>query len=306
MKKITLLLVLFAFGTTAFSQTKSGTVYSEHETIDKTREMWKAFKNGDGDAFISFFTDSIYRFINGNMAHVPRESFKNAVNYWNKSFENLEIADDKPASPDAIEYKEGGIWVQDWLLFTGTHTESGINIDVHYHNMYHFNKDGKINAIHFYYDNAVFEEINNSATTRENGVVYINHPYIVKVRKLVNAYCRKDMEGMLEYYDEKAVFSNSAMKWGETQNLEEIREVIKKDFSTLNNIKMKQVGYPDCVHYEKGDMWVVYSWWIFSADSIDGNKKMEMPMMISFYFNKDGKVVSEQDYFSTNHMEGFE
>ena len=32
----------------------------------------------------------------------------------------------KPAFPDAMEYKEGGTWVQDWLLMTGVHKETGI------------------------------------------------------------------------------------------------------------------------------------------------------------------------------------
>jgi hypothetical protein len=148
----------------------------------------------------------------------------------------------------------------------------------------------------------VFDEIDNSATTRENGEVYINHPYIVKVRKLVNAYCNEDMDAMMEFYDEKAQFSNSAMKWGETESLENIKAELENRFAVTDNIKMKQVGYPDCIHYDKGDMWVVYSWWIHSGLNTETHVKYEFPIMVSFNFNKDGKIVTQQDYYSTNHF----
>ena len=47
-----------------------------------------------------------------------------------------------------------------------------------------------------YFNNDVFEDIERSKATRENGKIYINHPYIAKVRKLVNAYSDKDLDEM--------------------------------------------------------------------------------------------------------------
>jgi hypothetical protein len=66
---------------------------------------------------------------------------------------------------------------------------------------------------------------------------------------------------------------------------------------------MKQQGYPDCVWYEKNDQYVVYSWWEHSFTIKEDGKKVVMPLMLSHYFNKDGKIVSEAAFFSTNHFE---
>ncbi len=303
MKKIVCLLMVLIWGTSAFSQTKNGTVYSEHEFITKTREMWKAFKDGDADKFISFYADSIYRVANGSMRHIPKEQFKGIVDYWSEAYENLDVVDNKPAYPDAIEYKKGGTWVQDWLLFTGTHIESGINISIPYHNLYSFNDEGKITSIHFYYPDNVFEEINNSSKTTENGEVYINHPYIVKVRKAVNAYCNEDLETLVDFYDEKASFSDLTMQWDESLGMEDARKGWEKDFATYDNIKMKQRGYPDCIHYEKGGWTVVYSWWTWMAEDVNTKRKFEVPMMMSNYFNEDGKIIMQHLDLSTNHFE---
>jgi len=61
MKKITLLLTLLLLaGTYAYGQKKSGTVYSEHDAIETTRELWKAFVAGDADKYRGFFADSAY------------------------------------------------------------------------------------------------------------------------------------------------------------------------------------------------------------------------------------------------------
>ena len=59
MKKLTVLLFLAFCVSTGFAQTKNGTIYSEHELIDKTRQLWKAFQDGDKETYLSFFADSI-------------------------------------------------------------------------------------------------------------------------------------------------------------------------------------------------------------------------------------------------------
>lgn len=294
-------MILIFLGTMLSAQTKNGTVYSEHETIDKTRDMWKAFQKGDADTFVSFFADSVYRFVNGKMTHIPRDDFRGAVKWWNESMENLVVKDYKPAFPDAIEYKKGGTWVQDWLHFKATHKNTGMNVDLHYHNLYSFNDDGKISSIHFYFNNNVFEEIKNSETTRENGKVYINHPYIVKVRKVLNAYVNKDVETWASYFSPKARFWYSTLKMNETKSFEEVKERLTKNFETMGEVKIEQVGYPDCIYYEKSNSYSVYSWW--NVKRKDGDKKIEYPLMLTHNFDKDGKIEFALIYYSSNHFE---
>ena len=75
---------------------------------------------------------------------------------WAALYDNLKVENYEPAFPDAIEYKEGGTWVQDWLLMTGVHKETGIVVELPVHNMYSFNEDGKITMMLHYFDDDVF------------------------------------------------------------------------------------------------------------------------------------------------------
>jgi hypothetical protein len=306
MKKIIVLsLLLLIAGVYSFSQKKNGTIYSEHEAIDKTRELWKALVNGDEVKFRSFFADSAY-IINNDQ---PSQKTANAdigkgLAYWKNNFENFSVADQKPAYPDALEYKEGGIWVQDWLIATGIHKETGVVLNLPVHNMYRFNDEGKITIIVRYFNNYVFEEIAHSQTTRENGDVYINHPYIVTVRKAMNAFMAKDFEKWASFFTPNARFSSITMPVGESMSLEEYKELLTSMYVKEGmKYRVEQVGYPDCIYYEESNQYVVYSWWRMIIDKKDFH--YEFPVMLSSDFNDEGKIVRLNVYVSSNHLEKF-
>lgn len=297
-----LLILIFAF-TTTFAQKKNGTVYNEHPDIEKTRQVWKALVNGNVDTYKSFFADSIGLMRNGQYRKISNADFGNNITWWSNNIENLTIKDDTPAYPDAIEYADGGIWVQDWLLVTGTHKASGINLDLRIHNLYAFNKEGKIAMLIQYFDNSVFEEINNSSSVQENGKVFISHPYIITVRKLVNAYAAEDMEALLSFYAENARFGSIEYQWDNSIDLDTRKEGIKATFDKIKDIHFKQNGYPDCIYYAKNNRYEVYSWWEYSFTYVESGKKVVMPLMLSHSFNDDGKIIFEQAYYSTNHFD---
>ncbi len=301
MKKNLLLFIALFIGLLSFAQENNGTVYSKHPAIDLTKKLWSAFEKGDKAAFSVFLADTMVAIYNGSTNVQKKADYLKSLDWWSTEFENLKVTDDSPAYPDAINYTKGGLWVQDWLLITGRHKKSGINLNLHIHNLYSFNKANKITSLHLYFNNDQFEAINSSLTTQENGKIFINHPYILTVRKLVNAYCAENQAAMLEIYSPNADFSNSTMKWGESIDLAKRQKELTDDFAGNTDIKMMQVGYPDCIYYAKDDSYVVYSWWIWSGTSKAG-AKVEFPLMLSHSFDKDGKIVSEQAYFSSNHL----
>jgi ketosteroid isomerase-like protein len=303
MKKILLLAISFFVVLLINAQEKNGTVYIKHPAIDKTKNLWSAFEKGDKAAFGAFLADSMVAIYNGSSDFQKKEDYLKSLDWWSTEFENLKVVDDAPGYPDAIDYTKGGLWVQDWLLITGTHKKSGINLNLHLHDLYSFNKDGKITSLSLYFNNNQFEEITSSGATQENGKIYINHPYIITVRKYINAYCAKNIVAMSEFYSPDAVFSNSTMKWGESMDLEANKKDLEQQFAKFDNIKMRQVGYPDCIYYAKNDSYVVYSWWVWSGISKANGKKIESPVMLSYSFNKEGKIVSEEAYYSSNHFE---
>ena len=161
MKRIAFLLILLSVCMVSISQKKTGSVYSEHEYIEKTRGLWSAFVDGDNEAMLSHLDDSVHLVINGNYNKRPKEFFNGPLKWWS-GVDYLKAVDDSPAFPDAIEYKEGGIWVQDWLRLTGTHRKSGIKINIQVHNLYGFNEDGLISTFYQYFDDSFFDEIDNS------------------------------------------------------------------------------------------------------------------------------------------------
>jgi ketosteroid isomerase-like protein len=303
MKKILFLIIPMFLGLINNAQEKNGTVYIQHPAIETTKKFWSAFEKGDKASAGAFLADSMVAIYNGNRDVQKKEDFLKSMDWWSTEFENLKIADDSPAYPDAIDYTKGGLWVQDWLLVTGTHKKSGINLNLSEHHLYSFNKDGKITSLHFYFNNNPFEEIVSSGSTQENGKIYINHPYIITVRKLVNAYCAKNITTMTEIYSPDATFSNSTMKWGESIDMKARKKDMENYFSEMDKINMRQVGYPDCIYYAKNDSYVVYSWWVLTTTSKADGKKTELPIMLSHTFNKEGKIVDELAYFSTNHFE---
>jgi len=302
-KPFYLLIALLIAGTTAYSQKKSGTIYVEHDAIGKTRELWKAFLAGDGEKFRSYFADSAY--ISNNGERNPRlanDQIGQNLDYWNKNFDGLSIGDYEPAYPDALEYKEGGLWVQDWLRLKGVHKETGVVIDLPVHNLYAFNEDGKITLLVRYFNNNVFEEISNAQTTRENGKVYIHHPYIASVRKVMNAAKAGDIEEWKSYFAEGARFTSSMGKIGDSNSLDEHAEVIRSlNAEGANEFSMEEFGYPDCIYYEKANGYVVYSWYKITT-MVEG-KRYEFVLMFSHDFNDDGEIVREHLYGSNNHLQ---
>lgn len=303
MKKLSILMLVLCFALTALAQKKNGTVYIEHPALEKINNLWRAFEQGDKSAYGAMLADTVMVVINGNRDRKTRDEEAKSLDWWTKEFEDIKVSVDTPAYADAIDYGKSGVWVQDWLRIKATHTETGINLNLPVHNLYSFNDDGLITSIHHYANNDVFQEIQRSKTTRENGKVYIGHPYISMVRKLVNAFCDKDIETMKKYYAEDVAFSNTTMKFKERNDLETQLKEWEGLFSEMDNINMKQVGYPDCIYYALNDDYVVYSWWVFSATSIADGKKIDFPIMLSHTFNDEGKIVFSLGYYSSNHYE---
>lgn len=302
MKK-TLLFLVMAFAVFSTNAQKvNGTVYSEHEAINKTRNFWTIFVKGDKDGFLSYYADSVLHIINGVEYKKLRKDFGGYVDWW-KGFENLKVEDDKPAFPDAFVYSNGDVWVQDWIRFTGIHKETGINIVWKVHNLYRFDKNGKINFLEQHFDNKAFDEIFNSAKTIENGKIYINHPYIVTVRKFINAYCREDLEAVKSFFAPNAVSSSFTKDGNNRINLETIMKQNKEAFDNYSDIVINQAGYPDCIYYEKENYYVVYSWWTISCTRKDGKKFSDVPVMFSYTFNNDGKIIEEMEYYDSKYFE---
>lgn len=284
------------------AQKKTGTIYAEHENIDKTKALWDAFADGNRLKYQGFFADSVFITSNGSQGElVAKSEIGRNIQWWQSEFTDLEVKNQEPAYPDALDYKEGVDWVQDWRVLTARHIKSGINVNVPIHTLYAFNDEGKIVMLVNYFNNDVFEMIQESQTTTENGDVYDNHPYILTVRKLVNTFADGDAEAYGSFFTDDAMVNFSWDMAGESHSIDEAVAGMKDMFANGFKAEVDQVGYPDCIYYERGNNWVVYSWW--KQTVMKDGKKYEYPVMMAHTFNDDGKIISESVYASSNHFE---
>ena len=74
----------------------------------------------------------------------------------------------------------------------------------------------------------------------------------------------------------------------------------EKSLASMEKFKVEQVGYPDCIYYDKGDSYTVYSWW--KNTILKDGKPYTYPFMLAHTFNDQGEIIVEYFYGSSNHM----
>src|SRR5688572_23984470 len=90
-----------------------------------------------------------------------------------------------------------------------------------------------------------------SQQPKENGKIYITHPYIDAVNKATAAYLANDMQ------TNAAFFSDTAKVWVSGMEKQipvaEALKLFATDFEYYKDIKLTPVGYPDFLHYDDKD-----------------------------------------------------
>jgi len=305
MKKIVLFAIALTFALTSYSQKKkNGSVYVNHPSIAIAEEMQQAFIAGDVDKLSTYLADD-FKAWNGNSTNkdakgTNKEQFlKNSKN-WSENFSYLTMERQGEAYPDAIEYKDdAGVWVQTWDVLKGVHTETGSKVNMPIHRLFKFNKDNKISSMIGYYNNTVFANIGRSYDERKNGVIYDNHEYINAVKMAFAAFENNDLEKAYSFFDDKARFRNSSMAPGDTsESLDDIK-ASNKDFLSKYTVEAIDMnGYPDYLHYERGDTDLVQSWWTFRLTRKSDGKKIVVPAFYTHTFNDEGKIIFGTSYIN--------
>ncbi len=274
-------------------------------TLTPPGNSGRPFADGDADKFVSFYADTVNTSNNGTeMNKRTKEQLANQVNWWKENYSDMKVWDDKPAYPDALDYKDGETWVQDWIVFYAEHNKTGIVLNLKIHSLYAFNDEGKVAAQLSYFDPGVFDEITKAEKTTENGKVYDNHPNIVTVRKVMRAFVNKDLDTFASFFHEKASFASLTQELGESNNMEEFKGYLtEKYYQDGLKFMVEEIGYPDCVYYARNDMHVVYSWWKMTIKK--GEEKIQYGFMLSHDFDQDGKIIRQNAYVSSNHLDKF-
>ena len=306
---ITALLLIF----NGFSQTKkNGTIYMEHPAIDAVENMVKAFVEGDAEKVASYLHDDfqVVYGLNSNRDAEPgdKESFVNSVKFWHENVDYYSMKRQNGAYPDALEYKDDNqrdvVWVQTWDRMQGVHKESGVKLDMPVHRLYVVDKDNKILRLVNYLNQGDYEDIRNSYSVRTNGTIYDQHTNINTVRKVIRAWEFNDLDKGYAHYHEDARFRSVHLPPGEPGlTLEEDRKSFEDFLENYTINRIDEVGYPDYLDYDVGDAKVVMSWWRYTVTRKSDNKRIQLPVHYSHRFDDEGKITSENIYYSRYLLE---
>lgn len=307
MKKHAIIIVMLFVGI-MYSQTKkNGTVFIEHPAIDIVEAMQQADIAGDAEKVATFLADD-FKSISGTTRNkdakgTNKEDFVKWVENKSKWLSYRSLTRHGEAYPDAIEYKGGKTWVQTWNYLKGVHNKTGVKIEMPLHSLYRMNADNKIElAINYNYP--IGRDIRSAFSTRKNGVLYNEHEYINKVRRMMAAFENKDLEKAYSYFHEDVSISNIEMGLGESIGLEEMKAGHQEFYENYDVESIDVVGYPDGLEYEiGGNGFTVQSWWNFRLVRKSDNKKIVMPAMYTHDFDDDGMIVRSIGYFSTKVLD---
>lgn len=128
----------------------------------------------------------------------------------------------------------------------------------------------------------------------QNGTIYIKHPYIQVVMNANKDYVANNFSTVSNYYADTSKWWISGL--ADFIPLTDAVKMWKSDFDNFDNIKQTQMGYPDFLHYTKGDAKIVQSWWIWSGKSKKTGEDIKVYMVMFDEFNAEGKIGREYIY----------
>jgi len=307
MKKLfsTFLLLCVLMGVNA-QKNPNGVIYDKHPSIDVVEKFMQAFVKGDAATMTSLTTDDFKAFnaMNTNWDYKGQDlatCIRNAQNYAN-NYTNFSITKTEGSYPDALEYKKDGLWVYTFNMFFAINKKSGFKIQSPYDCAFIFNAEGtKIRRMNFTMNTAMLVKNAESEQTLTNGILYKNHPNIVKVRKLVANFSLANMDGMFTDFAPNARFNDLNYAYGVSKNIEERKKDLTPFFENIEIIGIDEIGYPDMLDHD-GPSSVVDSWRSMRLRNKKTNKKFKIALVFSHTFNDQGQIQTESAYYNGSQL----
>ena len=301
MKKITTLIMML-FITASFSQKKAnGKIYIEHPALEIAKQFDEAFVKGDLETIKSLVADD-FAWRNPSMRgrRGTLQQLLNRSNYLSKNIVNFEISHRGTAYPDVFEYKEdNSVDVKTYTWLTGYDKNTGVELNMPRNTNFRMTPDGKkIAWMSVMDDQLLWNKAYDAYETKKNGVIYKDHPYVTKVRLLIQAYQAMDFEKVRSMYNESTRFydvMNSGID--EFKTLEEEFSSIDEYMNAFEIVDIRESGYPDVLDYE-GNGAVVISWWVWTFKNKKSGNVARIKQHLHHSFNENGDIVREDYYFN--------
>ena len=301
MKKTTILLMML-FVTASFSQKKgNGKIFIEHPALEIAKQFDEAFVKGDLETIKSLVADD-FGWRNPSMrgSRGTLQQLLNRSNYLSKNIINFEISHRGTAYPDVFEYKgDNSVDVKTYTWLTGYDKNTGVELNMPRNTNFRMTEDGKkIAWITVMDDQLLWSKAYDAYETKKNGVIYKDHPYVSKVRLLIQAYQAMDFEKVRSMYNESTRFydvMNSGID--EFKTLEEEFSSIDEYMNMFEIVDIREVGFPDMLDYE-GNGAVVISWWVWTFKNKKSGNIARIKQHLHHSFNENGDIVREDYYIN--------
>ena len=301
MKKITSLIMML-FITASISQKKAnGKIYIEHPALEIAKQFDEAFVKGDLETIKSLVADD-FAWRNPSMRgrRGTLQQLLNRSNYLSKNIINFEISHRGTAYPDVFEYKEdNSVDVKTYTWLTGYDKNTGVELNMPRNTNFRMTPDGKkIAWMSVMDDQLLWNKAYDAYETKKNGVIYKDHPYVTKVRLLIQAYQAMDFEKVRSMYNESTRFydvMNSGID--EFKTLEEEFSSIDEYMNAFEIVDIRESGFPDVLDYE-GNGAVVISWWVWTFKNKKSGNVARIKQHLHHSFNENGDIVREDYYFN--------
>ena len=290
------------FITASFSQKKAnGKIYIEHPALEIAKQFDEAFVKGDLETIKSLVADD-FAWRNPSMRgrRGTLQQLLNRSNYLSKNIIDFEISHRGEAYPDAFEYKEdNSVDVKTYTWLTGYDKNTGVELNMPRNANFRITADGKkIAWMTIMDDQLLWSKAYDAYETKKNGELYKDHPYVSKVRLLIQAYQAMDFDKAKSMYSESTRFydvMNSGID--EFKTLEEEFSGIGEYMNTFEILDIRESGFPDVLDYE-GDGAVVISWWVFTFKNKKSGNTARIMQHLHHSFNENGEIVREDYYFN--------
>jgi hypothetical protein len=134
---------------------KNGIIYIDHPAIETVNAMSAAFVAGDRETAASYLADD-FKSYNGSDTNKDakgqnKEEWLERLDFWKENMSYLSLTPSKGAYPDALEYKDSGIWVQTWEHIRGVHKKTGVKLDMPLHRLIVVNEEKRVGSAKRYY-----------------------------------------------------------------------------------------------------------------------------------------------------------
>lgn len=282
----------------------SGKIYDKHPTIDIVDAFHDAYVSGDVETLQSLVSDDFMMW--DSMSNDPNKKPGNfddlagRVNYMKDNFEHISIKDRGSAYSDALQFKDSGIYVMTYKMFTAWDKNNGFKIKTPLNATYIFDKSGKKIRRMLYADNkAAWKKWSLSNQTITNGTIFKDHENIRTVRKVYFHLENGDLEGTFKDFTTYARIYDSNLIDKAYNSLEDHKANAANVFSKFKILSIDEVGYPDYLDYE-GNGGVVMSWSKFTLKNNATGEIVNMPVHSQMWFNETGKIVREDLYYNAN------